>query len=231
MGTERRRWSRRAKAALSTLALPILGVGLIGFAHTPAGRPLLGWLATAAGCPMPNGKATPAQREAFRVGALRQAGGSVPATSRPALGFVLEATTLDDARTWADASGGRCETDAGAAALRCRDVPAPAVGGAAGDPPVDDLLLSFGPDGRLVAVDAMRRGLRPDAASEAMATLAAKLERDAGPPAVAPAAPALGAGKLGQASVRFRFSNYAADLSATSLPWSGVMLREQYSSI
>jgi len=36
MGTERRRWSRRAKAALSTaLALPILGVGLIGFAHTP----------------------------------------------------------------------------------------------------------------------------------------------------------------------------------------------------
>jgi hypothetical protein len=229
---ERKRWSRSVKAvAGAALALPLLGVGLIGFAHTPAGRPLLGWLATAAGCPMPNGKATPTQREAFRRDGLLRAGAATPAAARPALGFELEATTLADARAWAAGSGASCAVEEDGAALRCHDVSAPAVGGAAGER-IDDLLLSFGPDGRLVAVDAMRRGLRPDVAGEAIAALARKLERDAGPSAGgSEKPPALGDGKLGQASVRFRFSNYAVDLSATSLPWSGVMLREQYSAI
>ena len=109
---------------------------------------------------------SPAAAEALRqrgVGALR---GTTPAPARPALGLSLDRTRVVDVRAWASARGLACEArQRPSSVVTCTNVPLTAVwpGRIAGS--IDELAFAFAPDGRLVAVDSLRRALSGAAAS------------------------------------------------------------------
>jgi hypothetical protein len=208
-------------------------VGVMGFLHTPAGRPFMKRL----GMSCPARKVTPAQAEALRlrgVGALR---GTAAAPARPALGLSLDTARAADVAGWAKAHGLGCVAkDRPSATFTCTSVPAAALSSAAHDGItngiVDQIVFAFAPDGRLVSVDSLRRTLTaPDAArlfARIEDDLAAKLGSDG--VRVGDATPAyLGGGAMHTARVQYRFSDYLATVTAMNL--SGrVALREQYQS-
>jgi hypothetical protein len=223
-------WRRRAVRAL--FAAGMLGgafVGVMGFLHTPAGRPFMKRL----GMSCPARKVTPAQAEALRmrgVGALR---GSAAAPARPALGLSLDTARASDVAAWAKAHGLGCAAkDRPSATYTCTSVPASALSSAAGDGVIDQIVFAFAPDGRLVSVDSLRRTLTaPDAArlfGRIEDDLAAKLGSD-GVRVGNPTPAYLEGGAMRTARVQYRFSDYLATVTAMNL--SGrVALREQYQS-
>src|SRR5262245_31056900 len=84
------RWRRTArKALIGAATLLALATGIVGFAHTRAGRPLLAWLSGAPGCPVNHGQADPASIDAFRVQQLARRTGRVQARSHRARSFEL----------------------------------------------------------------------------------------------------------------------------------------------
>src|SRR5678816_2230761 len=91
---------RRVKrAVLGTGATLTLLTGLIGFMHTPAGRPMLHWLAGRAGCPV-GGHLEPEARDAAILEARQVFKGDAPAASHQALVFTLGETTREASRSW-----------------------------------------------------------------------------------------------------------------------------------
>ena len=125
---------------------------------------------------------SPAAAEALRqrgVGALR---GTTPAPARPALGLNLDRTRLVDVRAWANARGLACDArQRPSSVVTCTNVPLAAVwpGRVAGT--IDELAFAFAPDGRLVAVDSLRRALSGAAASRLFDELARELAAVLGP--------------------------------------------------
>ncbi|AKT41590.1 hypothetical protein [Chondromyces crocatus] len=223
------------------LGFTLLAVALIGFAHTKHGRPLLAFLRGAPGCPVGMDlKLSPAEQEQLRAQVLASVRTAERASSRPALGFLLDATTRDDVARWAADHGIRCEPAKRGAALRCADVPAAALvveGDAAASPAhpgaVDGLMLFFDGHARLIAVDASRSQLSAEAATDLVEARRASLSAMVGPPALESGvadADYLKGGALRRVSSEFRFSDYRVQLSATNLGQK-VVVREQYQSI
>jgi hypothetical protein len=196
--------------------------------HTPGARPVL----RALGLPCPVKSASAAQVTALREQGLSKLRGVGAAPARPALGLSLDHTTEQQALSWAQASGAVCESvTKGYRFLRCRGVPAAALGAAG--PPISELWLSFGPTGALVGVDLYRRGLDADGARTSWNDAAARLFGALGPPQVAvgdPSPEALSALTLGTAQIKYRYADYLATLTAANLPHAGLAVREQYLS-
>jgi hypothetical protein len=222
----------RRRAVRALFAAGMLGgafVGVMGFLHTPAGRPFMKRL----GMSCPARKVSPAQAETLRqrgVGALR---GTAAAPARPALGLALDTARAADVAAWAKDHGLGClARERPSATFTCTSVPAAALSSAVGDGIIDQIVFAFAPDGRLVSVDSLRRALTaPDAArlfGRIEDDLAAKL--GGGGVRVGDATPAyLGGGVMHTARVQYRFSDYLATVTAMNL--SGrVALREQYQS-
>lgn len=158
--------------------------------------------------------------------------GTTPAASRPAFGFALDVSTRADVRRDIDRAGGACKEELEGAALRCE------VAAAAGRPSVRDAFFRFSPDGVLVAVDVVREPASPEAAASLVEQLTSKLSREAGPVTTSrgeATASALGSGHLAQAVREYRFTDYAADVTATNFGEGGkspdVVVREQYRSL
>ena len=218
----------RAKKIASYAAISALSLtGIVGVLHLPFARHFLMRLG---GCPI----GTPEQTEASRRDAVRQARGIQSAPARPAIGFELDVTTLDDVRAWSNAHGLDCEEVRDHTLVRCRDVPARAV---------DDALregvfaeIAFGvslSSGRVVAVTTARDRLSGAVAAEEMGTIAASLATSLGPPASSAGvadAGFLSAGDYHTATIEYAFTDYLATVTVTRLPGKGVLLREQYYS-
>ncbi|MET0553832.1 MAG: hypothetical protein ABW221_12390 [Vicinamibacteria bacterium] len=223
------RWHARRLLAVAGLALGGLVV-LGGLLHLPVARPLLAHLG--AFCPVRTASA--AEVDAVRGPALAALRGEAAAKSRPALGLRLDATTAADVRGWAEHHGVSCAAPAKAPhTLACADVPPEALGLPASHGPVPDVALAFDAKGVLVAVDALRRGLSPREAAAAGTTLLARLSAELGAPGERSGdwtAEHL-AGPLHTSIVRFRFRDYVATVTATHVPGSGVLLRQQYLSV
>jgi len=223
------RWPARRLLAASGLTLGGLVV-LGGLLHLPVARPLLARL----GAPCPVRTVSAAEVDAARGPALAALRGEAAAPSRPALGLRLDATTAADVRGWARQHGVSCIAPPRAAhTLACSDVPAVALGLPASYGRVPDVALAFDAKGVLVAVDALRRGLSPRDAADAGAALVSRLSADLGPPSDRAGdwtAEHLD-GPLRTSVVRFRFRDYVATVTATHLPGSGVILRQQYLSV
>jgi hypothetical protein len=222
----RGRGARRIKrAAAGVLGFVFTMTALIGFMHTRAGRPLLMKLAGVAGCPV--GHASAAQIEAARLAAVARERGATPAPARPAFGFELDGSTLADVRAWERRGGISCSEERGGTFVRCDDVPASAIGMTLGDGAVTEVAFGFAPSGRLVTVTALTE--RRDAGS---ATRLAEVSRQA--LASALGAPTTEAGSFarvgGTATLRYRFSDYSADLTASRVPGSAYAVREQVMS-
>jgi hypothetical protein len=208
-------------------------VALAGFAHTPTGRPLLGLLARAGGCPVPMGdgvKATPAERDAYRAKQLLAVRGEVPAKARFAGGFVLDGTTRAEAKTAVEGHGATCKAGL-SGSLTCVGVPAAALVGYQGTS-ADDVTFAFDASDKLVGVDVTRFTVDADEASKAYGSLNRQLQETAGPKASEAGTGSstyLVGGALRQARTDYRFSDYVAYVSATNMG-SKFAIRESYRS-
>jgi len=220
------------------LALPVAFVAFVGFAHTPPGRPLkkyLGFMASAAGCPVGGREPTPLEMEAQRLQTTQAMKGALKAASRSALSFQLRTTTRDDAKAWAATHGVACTEQLEGAALDCQAVPGEAVANAL---PLgaDSLYLRFDLQGRLVALDAQVR--RPvEAAAGSYSTMVSGVASTLGAPGRTfgdASALYLASAPYQRGAVEYRFSDLAVDLSVMSMPGArgnDGLVRAQFRSI
>ncbi|MEP7122825.1 MAG: hypothetical protein ABJE95_18005 [Byssovorax sp.] len=208
---------------ISLVALP---TALLGFAHTPAGRPLLARLGgSRGGCPV-GASVTPAQLEAQRAAAMAPLRGLVVAPSRPALGLSIDKSTPAEVRAWATELGMQCEAGLIQSAVRCE--------GAVAAGAIRDVYARFDEAERLVALDVFRAGATGALAAARFEERQRLLASDLGPPSDTSGeatAAYLEAGPLRRAAIAYRFRDFAADVSVINQASSGVVLREQYRSI
>lgn len=230
--------SRRAFVAPLAIAggLLVLFVGVMGFAHTPAGRPLLAVMGRAlhgGACPLGyDRKASPAQHEqaAARFWAAHR--GQVPAAGRPALGLALGTSRRADVTAAFAARGISCAPGP-SADLVCPRVPSAALPGELRGSPARELWLTFGAHDQLLTVVAVSRDATPAAISDAFAEVTTWVTRDAGPATnvSGEAGPSfLSSGALHQATAEFRFANYYALARATNMG-DGYLLTEEYRAL
>lgn len=214
---------KKLGAGLALVALPL---ALLGFAHTPAGRPLVERLGGArAGCPV-GASVTPAQLEAQRAAAMAPLRGLVLAPSRPALGLTIDRSTPTEVRAWAAELGMACEEGLIQSAVRCEGVVAAGA--------IRNVYARFDERERLVALDVFRAGAPGSLAAARFDERQRLLESDLGPPADTSGeatATYLEAAALRRAAITYRFRDFAADVSAVNQAPNGVVLREQYRSI
>lgn len=202
-----------------------IGVGVIGVAHTPFGRPLLGYLGMVPGCPVSLDNADPVKAEAFRRAELQAHAGSLAPLGRPALGFELGQARRGDVQAWIQGQAGRCKETRGASVVRCE--------GAAlkGEPSIEDIHFQFDADDRLVAIDLFRKGNCGSQALQHLAQLEKRLSEKVGPATLRNGeanAEYLDAASMRRVGVEFRYSDYLARLSAMNFGSRGVRVRESY---
>ena len=206
-----------------TLAASALVTGLIGFAHTPAGRPLLAFLPGASvACPVPAEirNLTPAQRDANHRRAVQVLRGSEAAVSHPGIAIRLGATR-DELASWASTNGAKCEDQRSGLEVRCTNVPAMSTSAGENDRVrVDALTFGFDVEGHLVSTLAMQSTSSPDAAAQAVRSRANELTQQAGPVTshIGETTPEyLASGTLRQARAEFKFSDYHASVAAMNM--------------
>jgi hypothetical protein len=220
----RRRTVRRTLAGL-------LGafVAVMGFLHTPYGRPLMRRL----GMSCPATKVSPGAAEAVRLRAVAALRTGLRSPARPAMGQTLDVSRAADVTRWARAQGLRCDEQMRPShALRC----AGANGGQAAPdpkaPPTDQIVFAFAPDGRLISADRLRSTLTAPEASRLFAETTDALTAALGASGqlVGEATPKyLGGGSMHTARLQYRFSDYLATITAMNI--SGrVVMHEQYES-
>jgi len=222
----------------------VLFVGLVGFAHTKPGRPLRpllvamnkvttrGEAKTGGACPLGYDKnASPAEAEAARKRSVAQFKGTSAAPAHPALAFSLGATTRAEVESWAATNGVSCATNQGPTRIVCSKVPARALPAAFAGLDLDEVYLQFDPDKRLVSVGTVRSTHDADAAVRADGSIAAELTRQVGAPTATSGErtlPYLTAGPLRQARTEFKFSDYYATTSVTSMGQGRLVISERY---
>jgi len=198
----------------------------VGFMHTKAGRPILMSLAGFAGCPM--GKASAAEVEAVRRAAVASERGTAGAPARPALGFVLDRTTLSDVRKWAEQVGAGCTEERQGTLVKCSGVAATAIGRPSWENAMTELSFGFSTQGPLVSLTTLYSHRSADDTAKIATDAGATLEKDLGPAHTV-------AGSLAQtgsvATLSYRFRDYAADVTACPVPGSGFVVRELYASL
>ncbi len=216
------------RAARAIVLIALAATAIVGLLHAKAGRSVLAKLG---GCPVQH--ANRDNMDAIRKYAVAQsppADGTAPA--RPALGFKLDQTTEDEVRTWAKTNKVACEENATRGTFVCKNVP----GSALGDPdvlPVEELTMAFSPAGKLVNLLAMREALSSAKASQVFVARKERLEKALGAPSHSGdrSDPAyFDEDILRTAVVDYRYRDYEATVSATTMFDRTVAVREHYLS-
>lgn len=212
------------RVVLGLVATASVATGLIGFAHTSAGKPLLRYLTGS--CPIGE-PLEDAQLDAARLTAVAPLRGATPAAARPALVFELDRSTQADVVAWAAQHGVACHEER--MGLRCVDVPA----GAADAAPFDEVLVRFDQSGRLVSIVASFSTQDVEAAVQRWTALSARVEQQAGAATArrGEATPTwLRKNTLGQAAASFHYADYLADITATNLGHGRMSVRATFQS-
>jgi len=132
--------------------------GAVALVHVPRGRPLADAVASHLGVFCPAKKVTPAAAEELRVRGVSALRGKDKAPARPALGWPLDVGREDNVMLWARNVGVSCTAmQTPTRVLRCADVPGSAFPWGAREGIIDEVAFGFAPDGRLVAVQTLRR--------------------------------------------------------------------------
>jgi hypothetical protein len=195
-------------------------IAAMGLAHVPAVRGLV----LGDTCPFTRTPSA-AELEGLRVKTAANLRGTMRAAARPAFGFRLDETSREEILAWGQSVGASCEREQNDTAIRCEG--ARVEGGG-----VSDAFFRFDLRGRLVAVDVMRDGLDAAAAAELFQKLARKTTKEAGTPtAQRGESTAAALDGYQRVAAEYRFSDYAADLSATNMGAQGIIVREQYRSL
>jgi hypothetical protein len=212
--------SRWLKAALWTAGVSALLTGLIGFAHTPQGRPLLAWLSGVPGCPV-LANVSPLQVEEHRmVWATRKAGDAL-APARPALAFELGKSRRAEVAAELERRGASCKAARKDTALECTTLEGR---------PADDALLQFDADGKLRAVDVFHRTASSEVALGVLEARRSELAKTLGAASSERGrrdAAHLAATRFRQVVVEYRYRDYSARVAATNFG-SDLRVREQY---
>lgn len=189
---------------------------LVGFAHTPAGRPLLALLGAAPGCPV-LANVDPIKAQENRQAWVAKKAGNQPAPAHPALDFELGRTLQPEVTQSLAKQGTTCSLTRKGTALEC-------TGGQ------ENMVLQFDGTQRLVAVDVFHHPRTSESAlvllNDAERGLTAKLgqathergERSAS---------YLGEQRFRQVALEYRYSDYTARVAATNFG-DGLRVREQY---
>lgn len=209
-------------------ALAVLGTLIIGVAHTPWGKPLLGLpllsaLAQHAGCPV--GSIEPAAFERVRAQKLHSERGEAAAASHPALGFSLGVTRRSDVERWIAEQQLQCKAGAVASVLECEHVTLPDA------PPISKLTLQFDGRKRLVSLDLFRTAEDAEALVIRFRALSAELGEKVGPVTTRVGKPSLGfmrSAPLQTVMERRSYRDYVATVMLLNLGKRGLRLREQY---
>ena len=118
--------------------------------------------------------------------------------------------------------------------VTCHDVPSAALGRTEERGKVDDVSFAFRPrDRRLVNVTATSLSLTSDAAAGRMGRAVSRLGAELGPPtksAGEATAENLSRGSYATATTTYRYSDFMAEVSATSFDQAHVAVREHYIS-
>jgi hypothetical protein len=209
---------QKLRIGLYALIGASFGIGLIGFAHTPAGRPLLQALRGAPGCPVSLDQADPAKVEAFRVAQLERRDGSSAAASHPALAWQLGQSRRSDVVT--TLGGADCRSARDDSVLRCKNLPESG----------DDLHLQFDAQDRLVAVDLLRAPSDGPRALVVLERREQELQARVGEATSRSGQrnPAYLSSILRRTASEFRYHRYLATLSAMNYGKRGIRVREQY---
>jgi hypothetical protein len=204
-------------------------VGIMGFAHTPWGAPILALLHGAPGCPAGFDTADPNATETFRAQNLAARTESVPPAKAvpPTLGFELGRSTRADVAARTTAFQDQCRSARQDSVLLCSDIPSLDADGL----PIAELHLQFDAQDRLVAIDLFRQP-RPGAeAAQAVQRRGAALEPALGPPRSTHGnldGAWLEQSPLRQAALEYAARGYTAHVSATNFGPRGIRVREQY---
>jgi hypothetical protein len=218
-------WRRGTKRALiGAGAALVVTTGLIGFAHTKAGRPLLAWLQGVPGCPLNLEVVDLAAAEQFRVQQLARRTGEAKPRSHGAAAFELGVTRLEQVAAWGRDHAGECTESVKQGTVRCTRVQV------AGEATITDLYARADVSGRLVALDLMREATSSRDAVIQIEALGKRVIESVGPAT-------LERGKLAEATLdqpfghaarEFAYTDYVARLSATRMGKQRIVVREQY---
>jgi hypothetical protein len=216
--------SRRLKIGAAIAAAG--AVSALALAHVPAVRGAL--LGTS--CPFARTPSV-AELEGLRAKTAANLRGSASAAARPAFGFALDVTGKDDVLAWGRKAGASCAEEMRGAAIRCLAA-APSDREAVGEK-ISDAFFRFDPKGRLVAVDVMREGTAPGTAAALFEELRTRTARETGAPGKVVGTASEGglSASLSRVSAEYRFTDYAAEISATNMGEQGVVVREVYRSL
>ncbi|MCS6901986.1 MAG: hypothetical protein RMJ98_20340 [Myxococcales bacterium] len=224
----------------SGIALSLL-MGLVGFAHTQPGRPLRPMLValqqvtggkSRGACPLGYDRShSPAEVEAARRRLVAELKGTAPSPQRPALVFSLGQTIRSEVEAWARDHGVPCHGRQGPQRLVCAAVPGEALPVAIRALGVEEVYFQFDPAQRLVSVGTIRASEEASAAVEAQEAIVAELRRQLGDPSShqgEASATYLQGGLLRQARTEFRFSDYYATSSVTTMGTGRYVVSERY---
>jgi hypothetical protein len=206
-------------------ALGVMGVAVIGFAHTEHGRPLLKYIPGMGACPLDVAPLTAEDRMRVRGEVLAPLLGDQAAVSRKALAFELGRTTADEVSTWATSHRIACAPGR-KLALRCTSVPAQSTGQATA---FDAVSFDFDMDGRLVMVEASASLDDAAKAADYVATRDLALRDNLGAPTTsrgAARAETVTRGALSQILREFRRSDVRAQVVATNSGLGRFTIRE-----
>ena len=225
-----------ARALTVGVGTTTLLLGMVGFAHTQTGRPIVAGLTRMAhgGCPFGFDKAmSPAQRERARANFAASHRGEQRAASRPALGFTLDQSTREQILASMTAHGVHCAPGLGMSDLTCSQVPSAALPGSAPAAPARTVWFTFGQKAQLLSVIAVSKDAHPQTISDAFVNTRRSLDERAGAVATLQGdadSAALAKGLLREASAEFRFSNYYALERAANMG-NGFVFTEEYRSL
>jgi hypothetical protein len=147
------RWIKWSALGITVSVLSFVAV--VGFAHTPMGRPLLGYMGFLgmngmnSGCPI-GAELDPARAAELRAASLEPLRGVTPSASRRVLGFELGTSQRDEVITWSRDQGLDCNApprQAKGTSLRCTGFRLP------GTSALASVNFSFDPEGRLLDVE------------------------------------------------------------------------------
>ena len=215
---------RARKLWIGGLGALATSVGLVGLLHMPFARRLL---MRVGGCPV--GNASLAEMEPAVRSAVHAARGKDPAPSRPALGFDLDRTTRADADAWASRVHVSCHQEREGLVF-CDNVPASALGLPDEDGPVSEVHLGFDTKGVLKDVATMRMNASSAPARDIEARLVAQVGEPQEKQGSFDDATLARSGVESLASVKYRYSDYLAELMAMRFQASGLVVREHYKS-
>lgn len=214
-----------AKWALGAGATTLVAVAFMGFLHTPKGRPLL---AKMGGCPIK--VASAAELEKAQADAMHAEKGQTPAKARFAMGFELRKTKLDDVEAWAKSRGVSC-TEKREGFLICSEVPATALPTTFVSTKAMEVTFLFRlSDKTLTNVSVWHNDLRPDAAGREVSATFRGVSGIEGAATEQKGSPETFDHEGAMATATYKYSDYAAELTALQLG-GRVTLRQSYQAL